>query len=135
MIEALRQLAHVSRKIVAIVDHDLLPFCEDKWKGLGKELVSLETFMKNKQKVEENVMKKDTFLEFVEKQVIMDVLFEPFVYKNFVQYDSFPYDPTGYLGNETAILNVFTFWNHYQAKYLKQLSSLGVLQEEFDKHE
>lgn len=49
----------------------------------------------------------------------MDVLFEPFLYKNFVKYKVFPYDPEGFLGKETALLNVYTFWDHYQAKYVK----------------
>lgn len=52
-------------------------------------------------------------MEFVEKQVILDVLFEPYMFPNFVQYNSFPYDPEGFLGKETALLNVFTFWKHY----------------------
>lgn len=47
MTEILRQLAHVSRRIVAVVDHDLLPYIEDKWKGLRKKLTNLEFYMKS----------------------------------------------------------------------------------------
>jgi hypothetical protein len=49
----------------------------------------------------------------------MDVLFDPFIYRNFVRLKAFPFDPEGFLGHETALLNVFTFWDHYQAKYVK----------------
>ena len=61
----------------------------------------------------------------------MDVLFEPFLYKNFIKFEAFPYSPEGFLGNETAILNLFTFWNHYQGKYVKQLKNMAILEEEY----
>jgi len=75
---------------------------------------------------------QETFLEFVEKLCILDVLIEPFLYENFIQYESFPYDPEGYLGNETALLNVFTFWKHYQGKYVTQLNSDTVVEDEYN---
>lgn len=75
---------------------------------------------------------QESFLEFVEKLVILDVLIEPYLYENFIQYESFPYDPEGYLGNETAMLNVFTFWKHYQARYVTQLREAGIIEEEYN---
>ena len=75
---------------------------------------------------------QETFLEFVEKLCILDVLIEPFLYENFIQYESFPYDPEGYLGHETALLNVFTFWKHYQGKYVTQLNSATVVEDEYN---
>lgn len=77
-------------------------------------------------------MKQETFLEFVEKQAILDVLFEPFISKNFIQYNAFPYDPENFLGKETALLNVFTFWKHYQDKYMEQMQACAVLEEEYN---
>lgn len=35
------------------------------------------------------------------------------MYENFVQFESFPFEPENYMGHETAMLNVFTFWKHY----------------------
>ena len=61
---------------------------------------------------------QESFLEFVEKQVILDVMLEPYLFETFIQYNVFPYDPAGFLGKETAILNVFTFWKHYQERYV-----------------
>jgi hypothetical protein len=49
----------------------------------------------------------------VEKQVIFDLLFDPFITKSFIEYESFPFSPEGFLGKEAALLNVFTFWKHY----------------------
>jgi hypothetical protein len=58
-------------------------------------------------------LQTETFLEYVEKQVILDLLFDPFIFKNFIQFNSFPFNHEGFLGKETAVLNVFTFWKHY----------------------
>lgn len=32
------------------------------------------------------------------------------------------------------MLNVFTFWDHYQQKYVKLLKETSILEEEFDKY-
>ena len=70
----------------------------------------------------------------MEKQVIMDVLFEPFIYQHFVRHKSFPYSHEGFLGHETAVLNVFTFWDHFQTKYVKQLKNAAIQEDEFEKY-
>jgi len=64
--------------------------------------------------------------------VILDVLFEPYMFPNFVQYNSFPYDPENFLGRETALLNVFTFWKHYQEKYVSFMNKASILEEEYN---
>ena len=68
----------------------------------------------------------------MEKQVILDVIFEPFMDENYMQYEKFPYDSSGFLGHETAILNVVTFWKHYQAKYMDQMAEANVLEDEYE---
>ena len=77
-------MAHVSKRIVAVVEHDYLPHVEEEWKKLNKKLISLSSFMEMPTKDNSDVMKRDTFLEFVEKEVILDVLIEPYIYKNFI---------------------------------------------------
>ena len=74
---------------------------------------------------------QQTFLEFVEKLVILDVLLEPYLAVNFIEYDSFPYDHNNFLGKETALLNIFTFWKHYQSKYAGKLEEAPILEEEY----
>ena len=126
--ELLRQVAYTSKRVVAIVEEGYMPHIEDKWQKLPKDIRSLESFLSvqqfSKQEKEKNEFQKklnsqETWLEFIEKQVILDVLFEPYIYQNFVRNETFPYDPEGFMGKETAILNVFTFWDHYQQKYVK----------------
>lgn len=46
MTEVLRQQAHTNKRIVALVDLDLLPFIEDKWRSLPKSLRALDHFLK-----------------------------------------------------------------------------------------
>lgn len=70
----------------------------------------------------------------MEKQVILDVLFEPYVQKSFIQYDAFPFSEEGFLGKETALLNVITFWKHYWHKYMDRLSQATILEDEYEKY-
>ena len=78
------------------------------------------------------MMAKDTFLEFVEKNVIIDLISDPFIHKNFIEYKSFPYDEKSFMGHETAMMNVFTFWQHYVDKYLKQIKDkVRLLDEQY----
>jgi len=46
--EVLRQVAMISQQdgAVAVLDHDMLPFIEARWKTLPKELQSLESLLK-----------------------------------------------------------------------------------------
>ena len=145
MTEVLRQVAHVSKRVVAIVEEGFLPHVEDKWQRLPRDLRSLESFFQDstgkleeesgfKLNFEKKIKTQETWLEFIEKQVILDVIFEPYIYQNFVRYQAFPYDPEGFMGKETALLNVFTFWDHYQQKYVKQLKGAAIIEEEFDKY-
>lgn len=94
-----------------------MPHIEDQWVKLPRQLRGLESFYAMPETKKQ--LQQETWLEFIEKQVIMDVLFEPFIYRHFVRLKAFPYDPEGFLGKETAILNLFTFWEHYQNKYVK----------------
>ena len=66
-------------------------------------------------------LKQDTFLEFIEKLVILDVLFDSYIHDNFIKYKSFPFSHEGFLGHETAV------WDHYRSKYAKELSSVAFL--------
>jgi len=71
-------------------------------------------------------------LEFVEKLAIMDVLFESFLQESFIKYKSFPFSAKGFLGHETAMLNVLTYWNHYRGIYFNKLKQIAVLPDELE---
>ena len=71
-------------------------------------------------------------MEYIEKLAILDVLFEPFLNEYFTKYNSFPFSHEGFLGHETAVLNVFTFWKHYRNKYAKELGKVIIPKEDYD---
>ena len=52
--------------------------------------------------------------------------------ENFITYEAFPYDPNNFLGKETALLNIFTFWKHYQSKYASKLAKASVVEDEYE---
>jgi len=61
-------------------------------------------------------------------------LFEPLLQNYFVQNKAFPFSHEGFLGHETAILNVFTFWNHYRNKYATQMQNVKVPLDSFNQY-
>ena len=52
--------------------------------------------------------------------------------QNFIEYGSFPYNPSEYKGSETALINLDTFWNHYYEKYMNQMKQATILEEEYE---
>lgn len=99
---------------------------------MPRELRSLQSLLQEPEYKPTDPKKRESYLEFVEKQVILDVLFEPYVQKSFIQYDVFPFSEKGFLGNETAMLNVITFWKHYWHKYMDRLSEAAILEDEYE---
>ena len=100
--EVLRQLSCTHKRIVAIVEYDHLEHIEEAWQKLPGELQSLESLIKvaknyhgNHRRPTGNYLQdklaQETFLEFVEKLAIMDVLFDPYIHENFIKLKSFPF--------------------------------------------
>ena len=147
MAEVLRQLSCSYKRIVAVVEHDHLAAIEDAWKHLPQDVQSLSSLIEVAQTYHgdrgpvagesgiDRALKQDTWLEFVEKLAIFDVLFEPFIHENFVQLNSFPFSHKGFLGHETAVMNVFTFWNHYRSKNSQELSKVTAAGEQFAEYQ
>lgn len=67
--ELLRQVAHVSKRVVAIVDDALIPHLEDKWLKTPKQLHSLESLLlvKKPEQARHVLDVQETWLEFIEK--------------------------------------------------------------------
>ena len=138
IIEVLRQMAQSSPEtgVVAVVDHDMLPFIEQAWQtDLPRELRSLDSLQRIPALPDKlDPKKSETFLQFVEKQVILDVMLEPYLQRSFIQYDAFPYTEKGFLASETAQLNVITFWRHYWHKYMDQMQEATILEDEYQNY-
>lgn len=135
--EVLRQLACSFKRVVAIVDSDHVDFFEEHWQNLPREVSPLSELLKipeiwnaPKDTSPNAFLNQDSFLEFVEKQVMLELLQDLFIDKYFISKKSFPFSHEGFLGHETAVLNVLTFWHHYKEKYRKEMQKKGVISAE-----
>ncbi len=66
--------------------------------------------------------KEQTFMEFIEKLVILDVILEPVITRYFVKYRSFPFMCEETLGGKENIGKIFIIWMHYYKIYFGHLS-------------
>jgi hypothetical protein len=138
MVELLRHLSYSYKRIVAVVDADHVPYFEDGWRYMPKETQRLDSLLKVSEswvqteagRKRRDPLQQETFIEFVEKLAMFDVLLDPFLQENFLQLECFPYSPEGFLGHETAILNAMTFWKHYRQKYASILSQVAVSEDD-----
>ena len=61
----------------------MVPLIEDGWNRLPRKIRQLEKIQKQPPATED-ILLKETFLEFVEKLVMLDVLVDPYLSENFV---------------------------------------------------
>ena len=61
----------------------MVPLIEDGWNRLPRKIRQLENIQKQPPATED-ILLKETFLEFVEKLVMLDVLVDPYMSENFV---------------------------------------------------
>jgi hypothetical protein len=61
----------------------MVPLIEDGWDRLPRKIRQLEKIQKQPPATED-ILLKETFLEFVEKLVMLDVLVDPYMSENFV---------------------------------------------------
>jgi len=102
MCEVIREQCHSAKKVVAVIDSSYVGLVEEQWRSLENEMAPLQRYFEKPPPKND-----DTFLEFVEKQVIFDSLLDPFLTRNFILYDAFPFSADGFFSNESSILNVF----------------------------
>ena len=67
-----------------------------------------------KEKIKEKRFdEKNTFIDYIEKCVILDLMFEPIIKKYFIVYHSFPYLPNHTIGYFSMVSSIFVIWEHY----------------------
>lgn len=76
--------------------------------------------------------KSQTFPSYIEKHSILDLIIEPFLVKNFLSHEVFPYDAEDYFNLQPNHTNVLTFWEHYHKKYNERLKAIKILKSEYD---
>ena len=125
--EVLRQSCLISQKILAIMDFNHVEFVADKWLTLDKKIKNLSDCIIKPGKGTGDL----TYLEYVEKQVILDLIFDPFVQQNFIKFESFPFSANDTIGAAANKTNIFIIWDHYYRKYAKLINNRLSIAKEF----
>ncbi len=66
------------------------------------------------------------FVEYIEKHVLLDLMFGNYINRNFIQFQSFPYSALNTIGRESYIRNVFIIWQHYHDQYRKNIKNIDI---------
>jgi len=116
--EVLRQSCLVSKKVLAVVDLNHVEMISERWTKLEPKIRNLYDCMLKVKKNEEL-----TYLEYVEKQVLLDMIFDPFVRENWIKFKSFPFAAQDTIGVNVNKTNIFMIWDHYFRKYAKMINN------------
>jgi hypothetical protein len=109
--EAVRHMCYSSKKVVLIIPYQFMDSMIDSWKNLSPSIQNLTSFYReNKEEI--------YFIDYIEKIVIVDILYGSFIFNNFIKHNTFPYPPrkdvdsfwSGWPGVITAYIY---YYNHY----------------------
>ena len=62
-----------------------------------------------------------TFVEYIEKHVILDIMLEPYIKNYFIIHQSFPYLAKDTIGHWSMMQNIFLIFEHYYRQYSKNI--------------
>lgn len=80
MAEVLRQSCYSSRRIVAVVDREMVPYIENFWKSLPAQRKLVDLY-KSIPSFNETSKNKKPYVEYVQKHTLVDVMFNSFIGK------------------------------------------------------
>ncbi|EAS06611.1 hypothetical protein TTHERM_01074540 (macronuclear) [Tetrahymena thermophila SB210] len=145
--ETIRNSCYTSKKVLAVVDRYMTDEIEEYWKKLSKDPQSINRFLQDdyfKQSISEqkdqeiqqsknkigavvtekgiktdDYSVKDTFLEYVEKHVILDLMLGTHVREFFIKNKIFPFTGKNYTGQKTMIQQIFVMLDHFYHQHTK----------------
>ena len=131
--EIIKQSCFIGKKNLALVDVNCVEFVADCWKNNWKldEIINLQALLHGL-----NTKKKESalsFSDYIEKHVILDIMFDRFVNENFVQFKSFPFTGENTIGQEVHFNNVFMIWKHFYRRYCSKFNNIADSVENVDK--
>ena len=85
IVEVLKHASHLGKKVVFVVENNLVDHIGDTWKKSSMDLNTLRSQIKLL--VENN----PSFVEYIERLVLLDLILDNFIQNNFVKYKSFPF--------------------------------------------
>lgn len=80
MIETLKHASHSNKRIVAVMDRHMADLLDEEWRNLDTKLYNFNKFYTISNKTQKDL----TFVEYIEKHVILDLMFQPILRKFFV---------------------------------------------------
>lgn len=128
--EIIKQSCFMGKKIIAIVDINCAELIADIWKSESNldEIINLQKILKTSNKKKMSM----SFSDYIEKHVMLDIMFDNFVQENFIAYKNFPFDAEGTLGKEIHMNNLFMIWNHFHRKYKLKYGDVKHFDEKID---
>ena len=132
--EVLRQTCHSSKKIIAVVDKEMVPHLEKEWKNLPKERKLVDLYKKIPSNSSSIAMSKKPYIEFVQQHAILDVMLNSFINDNFMKYDYFPMNGVGLFNWQSSPPSTKEYWMHFYKKYMNELGNIMVTPEGKEKH-
>jgi hypothetical protein len=126
MAEVLRQSWYSAEKIVAVVDKEMVPFIQKHWRNLPntRKLIdlykSIPTFNEGKRH------KTNSYVEYIQKHALVDVMFNSFIADHFMNYKFFPFNGVGLPGWEVSQMNTEQFWSHFYGKFMSMLNNVFI---------
>ncbi|KRX01386.1 hypothetical protein PPERSA_01289 [Pseudocohnilembus persalinus] len=122
MIETLKHASYSNKRIVAVMDRHMADLLDEEWRNLDTKLYNFNKFYTINNKTQKDL----TFVEYIEKHVILDLMFQPILRKFFVLNQTFPFIANDLIGYTSMHTNIFIIFEHYYRNYVKMLfSDLG----------
>ena len=113
----LQHLTHAHEKVLAVTDVDTSNLLEEAWPRLDlRRLAPLSvelSYAKDHQQ---------SFIEYIEKQVILDMLLDPILRKYFTEFRTFPFVPEHTIGSKTMLAQLFVIYEHYFREYARSVT-------------
>ncbi|CAI2364467.1 unnamed protein product [Moneuplotes crassus] len=132
MAEVLRQACHSSKQYFAVVDKDMVPFIEKQWRDLGETRKITDFYSAIPSNTTDEAQSSKTYVEYVQKHALFDVMFDSFVHNNFMKYSFFPFNGVGLYNWASSISSTIEYWNHFYGKYLDEFQKIDIPGEEKD---
>jgi len=122
----------------------------ENWKKLGKNIKNLKDFYPSltRGNDEHLIMKKSfedelysdkflirpddmSFVDFIEKLVIIDFFFENFINDNFIKFQNFPFSGKHTTAWMSGFCNLFSLWDHYTKLYKEKIDQFSVYNKDY----
>jgi hypothetical protein len=154
-VESVRQACSTNKKICLVTNYRYVDKILENWKKLDTKIKPLKDFYPKIRTIDnpnlkdfvkrtfEDDLYSDNFLidsdtmtyvDFIEKLVLIDYFFENFINDNFVKYQSFPYSGKHTHAWMSGFCNLFNMWPHYNKTCREKLNQNFLIDKDYSDH-